>query len=384
MEMTVEKIVHGGLGLCRIRGGVVLVPYAVPGDVIDVSFDEGGGGACFGWIREVRNPSPSRRQSDCPVFGICGGCDFDNMSYECEVKVKEEVLAEDLERIAGIRNPVIDKSIISQSEYGYRNHTQFKVKENVGFFMKRSNEVVPMPEQGCLLLDPVINSYFKSRVRNEILHPGGFRLRSNNRGEVFQKGIPGIEPDAFATYYSRDLRIRVGIDDFFQVNRFTIDGWLDRITRYLEPEPSERVFDLYCGSGLISLYIARFVQSVTGIELNRRAVQNAFYNARANGIENVAFYRADAGSDSVFKMTADKVVVDPPRTGLTSRLVSGIVSMRPSVVVYASCDTATFARDMRLFAKEGYILERVTPVDMFPRTRHSEVVARIVDDWKNS
>ncbi len=384
MEMTVEKIVHGGLGLCRIRGGVVLVPYAVPGDVVEVSFNEGGGGVSFGWIREVRNPSPSRRQSDCPVFGICGGCDFDNMSYECEIKVKEEVLEEDLGRIAGIRNPVIDRTIVSQNEYGYRNHAQFKVKGAAGFFMKQSHEVVPLPVQGCLLLDPVINAYFNSRVRSKILHPGGFRIRSNNRGEVFQKGIPGIVPDGFATYYPKDLRLRVGIDDFFQVNRFTIDGWLDQITRYLEPERSDKVFDLYCGSGLISLYIARFVRSVSGIELNRRAVQNAFYNARANGIENVAFYRADAGGDSVFKMPADKVVVDPPRTGLTSRLVSGITSMRPSVVVYASCDTATFARDIRLFTEEGYVLDRVTPVDMFPRTRHSEVVARIVEDGKNS
>jgi len=384
MEMTVEKIVHGGWGLCRIKNRVVLIPFAVPGDVVDVSFDERTEGVTFGWIREVLAPSPCRKQSKCPVFGVCGGCDFDNMSYECEIMAKEGVLREDLGRIAGIRNPAIGKSLRSQSEYGYRNHAQFKAAgtDAAGFFMKRSHEVVPLPEQGCLLLDPVIKEYFKDGVRGSTFPYGGFRIRSNERGEIFQKGVPGIEPDVFATFYRKGLKLRVGIDDFFQVNRFIIDSWLDLIVRYLEPGHSDRVVDLYCGSGLISLYVAGLVYSITGIEINGRAVQNARYNARENGIEKVKFIRADAGKGVISGIAADKIIVDPPRTGLTTRLVAGIAETGPSVVVYASCDTATFARDVRLFREKGYVLDEVKLVDMFPRTKHSEVVARIVMDKK--
>jgi 23S rRNA (uracil1939-C5)-methyltransferase len=378
MDMVVEKIVHGGWGLCR-NDGVVLVPFAVPGDILDVSFGESSGGVAFGWIKEIVKPSTFRRMSACPVFGKCGGCDFDNMSYDCEIEVKRKVLEEDLLRIAGVGSIELERTLVPSSEYGYRNHAQFKVRGSVGFFMRRSQEVVPLPEQGCLLLDPAINDYYNKHIRFRDLPDGGFRVRSNERGAVFQKGLPGEKPDRHINFFRKGLRFRVGIDDFFQVNRFVIDGWLARIVRYLEPRPSDRVLDLYCGSGLISLCIASRVQSVTGIELNGRAVANALFNAKENNIMNARFLRTDAGSKSAIP-AADKVIVDPPRSGLTHHLISNIVRMRPAVVVYASCDTATFARDIRRFAEEGYILERMTPVDMFPRTRHLEVVSRIIRD----
>ncbi len=383
MEMTVEKIVHGGWGLCRVNDRVFLVPFAVPGDVVDVSFGEPAKGVTVGWIRKVLQPSPFRKQSLCPVFGICGGCDFDNMSYECEIEAKKEMLREDLRRIGGIGDDAIGKTLPSQSEYRYRNNAQFKAagQTDAGFFMKRSHEVVPLPEQGCLLLDPVINEFFKRHIQGKALPDGGFRIRSNERGEIFQKGVPGIKPDSCASFYRKGFRFEVGIDDFFQVNRFVIDAWLDLIVGYLEPGLSDWVADIYCGSGLISLYVAGLVHCITGIELNGRAVNNARRNALENGIRKAKFIRADAGK-GISGMSAGKVIVDPPRAGLTGRLIADIAEMRPAVVVYASCDTAAFARDVRLFRENGFVLDEVTLVDMFPRTRHMEVVSRLVSAIK--
>jgi len=404
MEIVIEKIVHGGYGLGRKNNKIVLVPFSVPGDILDIECtlpenisevvvkDDRARRSCtpeapmprapmsFGWIKEIVKPSPHRVRSECPVFGICGGCDFDNMEYDFELEVKRAVLTEDLQRIAKISEVAIEKTIKSEKEYGYRNHAKFKVDTQgaLGFFMKKSHEVVPLPEKGCLLLNSSINKYVNELRGSIVFEKGGFRIRSNVQGKIFQKGIPGREGDRYCFHYVSGLTFRTGIDDFFQVNTRVLDKWVKLISNYLEPEKNDRVIELYCGSGLISLSLAPMVKSITGIELNRSAVKNADYNARLNGINNVSFLKADAARGLDASVAADKIIVDPPRTGLTQEAIRKIVSLRPVLIVYASCDTATFSRDVHLLKRSGYLLEKVSFIDMFPKTCHSEVIARIV------
>jgi len=169
---------------------VCLVPFSAPGDVLDVecALDEGIG---FGWIKRVIEPSPRRRESSCPVFGLCGGCDFDHVDYEFELELKTRILLEDLSRIAKLDFPGLD-SVDASREYGYRNHAQFKVDASgrVGFFAKKSHEVVPVPAQGCLLLHEAITEYMKGCAGGREFLRGGFRCARIRRGRYSRKASP--------------------------------------------------------------------------------------------------------------------------------------------------------------------------------------------------
>ena len=375
MKVAVEKIVHGGYGLVRLDGRVCLVPYSVPGDLLDIDCERREG-VLFGRILKIERPSSFRKTARCSAFGLCGGCDFDNMEYDFELEVKRDILKEDLSRIAGIEDlrPV---HVVFSDKYFYRNHAQFKVDEEgrVGFFKQKSREVVELPPSGCLLLQQSITNYVRNLSGETRFLVGGFRVRSNARNEIFKKGMQGIDDDRYVFQYIGKAVYRLGIDDFFQVNGLIVEKLLNTIESYLEPQKEDTVFDIFCGSGLISICIARKVRTVVGVEINRRAVENARYNAEYNMVTNVTFIRKNAMKGFDSDESESKVIVDPPRAGLSPRLIQSIARMHPSRIVYVSCDTATFSRDISLFAEEGYNLQKVSIVDMFPRTAHMEVVA---------
>jgi 23S rRNA (uracil1939-C5)-methyltransferase len=173
------------------------------------------------------------------------------------------------------------------------------------------------------------------------------------------------------------MAFRVGFVAFFQVNSAVVGAWLKAVNKALDPQEGDTVLDLCSGCGLISLFIARKVKQVIGIEIVGRAVENARYNAAVNGIGNVTFTRKDASRGIKTAVPGAKVIVDPPRAGLSYTLIDDIIRIKPPCVVYISCNTATFARDVRRFMEGGYRLAEMTMVDMFPRTKHLEVVARI-------
>lgn len=387
MKVLIEKIVNGGYGLGRVNGQVCLVPYTVPGDVVELGLPSGGDGRNAPLIFEIRDiiePSPRRVQSQCPVFGLCGGCDYDHLTYEYELTVKRDVILEDLRRIASLA--IEDVSVVqSPSEYGYRNHAYVRVGEEgcPGFFMKRSHQVVAFPSEGCLLLDRILNDLVKEMLRDGPFKEGGIRIRANMQDETFCRGLPGRIDDVEARYRVGDMEFSLGIDDFFQVNNLLNHRWVQLIEENLEPEPEDRLIDLFCGSGLIALSIAGSVRTITGIEGNGRAARYARFNAQRNGIDNVTFFTRDLTHKGALKHMAPsgegplKVVADPPRTGIAGHLIESIAALSPVIVVYVSCNSATLARDLCIFSRMGYRTERMTVIDMFPRTHHIEAVARL-------
>jgi 23S rRNA (uracil1939-C5)-methyltransferase len=211
-------------------------------------------------------------------------------------------------------------------------------------------------------------------------------MRSNRRGEVFLRGVHDRPDDVRARYRVGDLEFEIGIDDFFQVNKYLNEQWVQSIANYLEPRPGDFLLDLFCGSGLITLSLARSLRACVGVEANGNAVRNARLNAERNGIGNVSFFLEDLTRriDLEDLLPAHegrlKVVVDPPRTGIASHMIEHIVKLNPQVVVYVSCNSATFARDLRLFRSLGYRVERLAAIDMFPRTHHVETIARIIPE----
>lgn len=389
-DVSIHKIVNGGYGIGTIEGSVVLVPFSVPGDLLRVkplrSVHGGRNRTLFCEIETIVKPSPLRVEPRCPVFGVCGGCDFGHISYQFELEAKMGVLLEDLERIGGHRVEQQLEILSSPSEYGYRNHAQIKAdtQGRVGFFRKKSHEIVPLPSGGCLLLHTPLNDFVLELVKGSGLTEGSIRIRSNGAGQVFSRGASGRKDDSHVVYRVGDLQFRIGVDDFFQVNSYLTEVWIGLVERNLHPEPDDRIYDLFCGSGLIALSLAHISHSVTGIEANGSAVRNARLNASLNGIDNASFAIGDLTRQTDLSQWEPerkgtlKVVVDPPRTGLARHLIDSITLLEPAVIVYVSCNSATFARDVREFVQRGYRPERISLIDMFPRTRHIETVARFV------
>ena len=389
-DVSIHKIVNGGYGIGTIEGSVVLVPFSVPGDLLRVkplrSVHGGRNRTLFCEIETIVKPSPLRVEPRCPIFGVCGGCDFGHISYQFELEAKMGVLLEDLERIGGHRVEQQLEILSSPSEYGYRNHAQIKAdtQGRVGFFRKKSHEIVPLPSGGCLLLHTPLNDFVLELVKGSGLTEGSIRIRSNGEGQVFSRGASGRKDDSHVVYRVGDLQFRIGVDDFFQVNSYLTEVWIGLVERNLHPEPDDRIYDLFCGSGLIALSLAHISHSVTGIEANGSAVRNARLNASLNGIDNASFAIGDLTRQTDLSQWEPerkgtlKVVVDPPRTGLARHLIDSITLLEPAVIVYVSCNSATFARDVREFVQRGYRPERISLIDMFPRTRHIETVARFV------
>jgi len=383
MILEIEKLIHGGYGLARYSGGVCLVPFTVPGDVLDVCFLNENKKS-FGWINKIIHPSPYRKEVICPVFTRCGGCDYEHMDYHYELKIKNDILKEDMIRIAGF-SAIKEPEIISASCYGYRNHAQFKVDGmgNVGFFAKQSHEVVALPPEGCLLLNKEINRYVMSIMDKARKKQGGFRVRAGAGEVIYKKGISGLSDDSYCFYQAGGITFRIGIDDFFQINSLLMDPWAQTVISLLEPEKEDKVLDLFSGSGIIGILLASSVEHVTCVEINGSAVKNAKFNAFSNSVENISFIRTNLYKNFKSSWKANKVVVDPPRSGLGKVLLEGLCAISPFIIVYASCDTSTFSRDLRVFLQNGYHPENIILLDMFPRTKHTEVVSKLVRVYHN-
>jgi 23S rRNA (uracil1939-C5)-methyltransferase len=390
VKVIIEKIVNGGFGLARTSGRVVLIPYSTPGDVLEVTPMRAGkdrsGETNFYEIQSILEPSPLRVSSRCPVFGVCGGCDYDHLEYDYELGIKHEVLLEDLQRIAGLHIDNISRVVHAFSPYRYRNHANIKIDREgrPGFFKKKSYRVVPFPEKGCLLLDDTLNDF----VRRLLMTPQigkGMRIRTDGKGGLFTKGVYGRDDDTSIQYSVGEMEFSIGIDDFFQVNNLLHHAWVREIVLGLEPEPGDRLLDLFCGSGLIALSLSDSVSVVSGIEGNGSAVRNATFNARLNGLDNAVFHTGDLTKEGAMKDAVPsgsgtlKIVADPPRTGMAPRLIEAIAALKPGIVVYVSCNSATFARDIGDFLRRGYTLARLSIIDLFPRTWHIEAVATLIN-----
>jgi len=377
--VNIEKIVDGGYGLARSDNGVCLIPFAVPGDILDVECSEGTNPS-FCWIKKIERASEYRIESICPNFGVCGGCDFQNIDYKYELEIKKNILKENLKRISKIE---IDKiNLLNSYPDYYRNNVQFKTDDNgnIGFFRKKSNEVIPIPlnKNGCLIIDKKINSFVETIYYKVSFKKGGFRVRSNREGNIYKKGIPGLGNNKYCYYRVLGMDYRIGIDDFFQVNNYLYEKWLKLIIDYIEPEKNDNIADFFSGSGFITLPIAKRVNKVFGMEVNGSAVKNAKYNSILNKVDNSVFKRVDVNRGFFIKEKLTKIIIDPPRSGISRLLIDELIKCNPDVVVYVSCNTATFARDIAIFYQKGFYIDKITMVDLFPRTAHVEVVSRLM------
>lgn len=438
--LQITGYASNGDGVGHLDGMAVFVKGALEGETVTVALTKVGRSASWARLVRVEVQSPARIAPDCPYDKRCGGCRTRHMTYEEELRFKRQRVDDALRRIGGVNVSVSAIHGAKQPER-YRNKAVFPVSQDkkngvqVGFYRERSHDVVDV--SSCLLqsdqADKVgrivrkwMNQYrvpaYEERTGTGLIRH--IFVRTNRRreslicivvngreipfeGELVQAlrtGCPkavGIVLNTntrqtnvilgpqYRTLWGQDfledrlcgLTFRLSVPSFFQVNRDQAEVLYNLALDYADLTGRETVVDLYCGTGTISLVMARRAGKVIGAEIVPAAIQNAKENAIRNGFDNAEFLCADAG-EAAQEMARrgvrpDVVCVDPPRKGLDPAVIDAIAAMGPQRVVYVSCDPATLARDLKALAEMGYCVQRVEAVDMFPRTVHVETVVQL-------
>ena len=424
---TIEGYSSEGQGVARIDGQVVFVKEAISGEICRVRILKSNASVAWGKIEELLQPSPRRVAPNCSVFGPCGGCDLLHMSYEEELRLKQNRVADSFARIAGLSIP-ISPIIPAQETEHYRNKAIFAVDDTgkTGFYRRRSHQIIPVDD--CKIQHPSANraacalgqwltqknippGLVRHLFTRSSYHSGDLAVCIVAREDTLPQqealietilkfcpettGIllctnksPGnvVLDGRFQTLWGKPqledklckLNFQLSPRSFFQINPPQAERLYEKALAYAALTGTETVLDLYCGTGTITQIFAKQAKYAIGAEIVPTAVSDAIENAQQNDIENTQFICADAKeAKSILQernQLPDVVVVDPPRKGLSPEVILDIVDIKPSRVVYISCDPGTLARDLKQFHALGYQAVEATPVDMFPRTAHVECV----------
>ena len=413
--LNIDTLSYGPYGIGRLDGKAIMVPHTAPGDSIETRIVEAKERYALGEAVRVIEPSPLRRTPPCPYVGECGGCSWQHLRYDAQVKAKEQSVVDALRRIGKLDGYELRPIISSTRELGYRRRIRLQVGPNkqLGFFGAGSHRLVEI--ESCLIASEPLNERLDSlrRWARELETPiehielvsgdgpgeiigvaqadGDFAPRDEERcEELIADGhfagliVAGHDwrktwGNAALTVNSIDeISLTVDADVFTQVNP---EGNL-QILRVLlvagEFQPVDRVLELYCGAGNFTLSIAKRVREVCAVEGHRAAIACGKLNAQKHGLENIR-WTAAAVPQTAARLTSrrerfDKIVLDPPRAGAKD-LDADLAALGAKKILYVSCNPTTLARDLAALAKRGYTLRMVQPIDLFPQTFHVETLA---------
>ena len=453
LELQIEAIGSEGEGIAHVNGYTLFVKDTVPGDRIEAKVVKTGKNFGYARCERIIEPSPDRIEPVCPISKRCGGCQFQHLSYEAELRFKQEKVFNCIKRIGGFKDEEIPMLPIIGCEeiMHYRNKAQFPVGVDkngepvTGFYAERSHEIVDTTkcyiqvEENELILETLkafmkkykISAYeekinpktrkpekAKGLVRHIMTRKGFatgeigicvvingntlpnaaeftdmmlkvFEGKSDVRiasicvninkkvtNVIFGDELKCIYGKPYIVDMIEDIKFKISPFSFYQVNPAQTKKLYGKALEFAGLTGEEAVWDLYCGIGTISLFLAKKAREVYGVEIVPAAVENAKENAKLNGIENAYFTVGKAEDEAKKLPKPDVIVVDPPRKGCDKKLLETIMNYKPSRVVYVSCDPATLARDLKVLCGDGgYRLEEVQAVDQFSRGVHVETVA---------
>ncbi|CED92865.1 MULTISPECIES: 23S rRNA (uracil(1939)-C(5))-methyltransferase RlmD [Romboutsia] len=438
--VDIVDIGQGGVGIGKYEGFTVFVEGGLIQDKVKVRISKSKKNYAVGDIVEILEKSPFRVDRICSDdLKDCGGCQIQELDYNKQLELKTNEVKQVISRIGKLENVEIHETIGMQSPCRYRNKAQFPIQNingstAIGFYKKKSHDVIPTDM--CVIqhdindkIIKIIKTYIQAynvSIYNEMTHTGvlrhlvtkvGFTTNEvmvvlvangtklphlNELASVLQENIPGFKTlvlninkdktnvilgkenkviygNGKINDYIGDLVFEISPLSFFQVNPVQTEVLYNKALEYAELKENDTVFDIYCGIGSISLFLAQKATKVYGIEIVEDAIKDAKINAKLNNLNNVEFYVGKA-EEVVPKMysegkTANVVVVDPPRKGCDEKVLDTIVSMKPDRVVYVSCNPSTLARDLAYLDERGYKCVEIQPVDMFPHTMHVECCA---------
>lgn len=439
-EYEVEIIDNGynGEGIAKIDGFTVFVPNAIKSEVVKILIVKVLSSHAFGKILEIEKKSKFRQEIDCATYKRCGGCDLRHIKYEQTLKMKQNAVQALVNKT--LKNKIeVKETLGMENPFFYRNKAQYPVGVNkdrkpiIGVFANRTHEVIPI--KNCLIQNPkseaiakFILEFIKEKnisIYNEKTGRGFFRhivikvgIKTNEimcifviNGKKFpyedelveklKQNYPEIKTivkninmkntnvilgqeniNLYGNGYIEDVlgeyKFKISPLSFYQVNPKQAEKLYNLGIEMAKVSKEDTVFDLYCGIGTISLFIAKYAKKVYGVEIVEQAIKDAKQNAKINNIENVQFIAGDTKivlEDLIYKkgIIADIVIFDPPRKGLDNNSINNILKIKPKKIVYISCNPATLIRDLALFEKL-YEVKTIIPVDMFPFTKHVECV----------
>jgi 23S rRNA (uracil1939-C5)-methyltransferase len=384
LDVEIERILPGGVGLAHANGLTIFVSLAAPGDFVRVAITRKRGKTAFAKVIEVLNPSPVRVEPPCPYFGRCGGCDFQQLSYQAQLDAKLDIVRDCLHRIARIDSLPQIPIHASPNEWQYRSRTNWQFdpqRQRLGYFEGGSHSVCDV--EFCAVLVPELQKTLE-HLREE-LRNGGLLTDSNETDAVTGLNGVSVAPriDGFDTIEVvrrvAGETYRFNAASFFQINHEMLEP-LTMAAIGAAANPEGVAVDLYSGVGLFTLPLARRFRFVTAVEANPAATTFARHNVNEAGLTNVEVVNSRVGDwllEDAAGLTVDFLLLDPPRSGAEPSAIDGIIQIKPKQISYVSCDPATLARDLKILLAAGYSLDSVTAFDMFPQTHHVETVARL-------
>ena len=413
--VEIEKLVYGGEGLARVDGRVVFVPFVMPGEKVAlVEPIPPGGKPARAQVREWIKPDEERVEPACPIFARCGGCHYQQIPYQRQLDYKVEILRETLARLGQIEWAGAIETA-SAEPWGYRNRTRLHIgrrNENredgekgrrggrvVGFFEAGSHRLVE--GEACPINSPALNrahealasmvaerrfprfirevEFFtnESEVLMEVPDPG--KALPAAFWDLCADRIPGLAPEPAIDYPVGRHTYQVAAGSFFQVNRFLMERLTDLVMgEALAGQTVEgKALDLYAGVGIFSVPLAERFEHVKAVDSSTRAVRCLQENARRAGVDVRTVHLAVEKYLRSVEEQFDFVVADPARAGLGAAVTEQLVRLRPRRLALVSCDPATLARDLRALVGGGFVIEKMTLVDLFPQTYHLETVVEL-------
>jgi len=387
--VRIEKFAGEGPALAYdSQGKVLFVRYVLPNELVKVKIYKESNDYAMAEPLEIIEQSPLRKDAPCEYFALCGGCDYQMLTYEDQLKVKQQLVEETFFHIGGLEVK-LNGILPSPNPLYYRNNMTYKVNPNkklIGFFRKDTKSIVDVDK--CLLEMPKISEALHS-LRNqdkldleEFPFPKhNFKVRATLTDEIGVYWVPTYEYPNGPVYeeikvYDRKLKYKISKDSFFQVNPYLVPLWLEKIISFLNKEKSERIVDLYCGIGLITLFVSYYAKETIGVEISKASIIDAEYNKKINSIDsNISFMIGDAGAClREIGGYADVIIVDPPRAGMDEATRNLLLECAPKKIIYSSCKASTMARDIAELLSQ-YELKELYLVDMFPQTQHVELLA---------
>ncbi|MBI4688756.1 MAG: class I SAM-dependent RNA methyltransferase [Nitrospirae bacterium] len=393
LAIKAQAPVYGGYVIAR-DNGIIFIRGAIPDEIVDVAISEKKRDYSIGVVTNIIEPSPYRIFPPCPVFGICGGCHLQFISYEKQILMKEDILLDSLRRIGGIETSL--SPALTGNDYHYRHRAQFKVSPQgkVGFYKEGTREVVAiekcplMTTEINLLLDRLSAPVGMLRGIKEIHVSYGDTSVALIKTRTFTEDMENMLIGIFSgiafengesigkDYIKLDLnglQYTITAWSFFQSNWNLNRKIVELLISELQPLEGMRILDLYAGAGNFSLPIAVHASHVVAVEENLHAIEDGQRNAGLNNIKNCKFIKSSAEK---YK-TGDKfdtLILDPPRSGLSNEVMRKVIDLSPERICYISCNPATLARDIKKL-KEKYDINSIRMVDFFPNTYHVEAVA---------
>jgi 23S rRNA (uracil1939-C5)-methyltransferase len=377
-EVEIERILPGGMGLAHAGGKTVVVSLAAPGDRVRVQVEREQGNVLFASIVEIIAPSPIRIEPPCPYFGRCGGCDFQQLTYEAQVAAKSEMIRDCLHRIARLEDVPEIVVTPSPNDWRYRMRAMWQIDQDertIGYYERGSRRVCDVVD--CAVLRPELQEKLEQvRATEWNQFPPDLKHLDVVAGENGVSFAP-----AFADFETRELSLRIrgeiyhyNAQSFFQINPSLLVPLIDFA---LDDASGESALDLYSGVGLFTLPLSRQFKKVVAVESNPTAVRFARRNLQNTNARVIAAGVAEWIRSAPMR-DVDFVLLDPPRAGAESAVIKGILDLRPPQISYVSCDPATLARDLKKLLSGGYKIRSIRGFDLFPQTHHVETVVHLI------